>query len=47
MSGFGNDLDWNDPDDIIREIDEEDEDACIDEFNGWGNFSTPNLFPPR
>ena len=33
MSGFGNDLDWNDPDDIIHEIDEEDEDACIDEFN--------------
>ena len=33
MNGNGYDPDWNDPDDIIREIDEEDEDACIDEFN--------------
>ena len=32
MSGFNENLDWNDPDDIFREIDEEDEDACQDEM---------------
>ena len=32
MSGFNENLDWNDPDDIFREIDEEDEGACQDEI---------------
>ena len=33
MEGYVNDPDWNDPDDIIREINETDVDACQDEID--------------
>ena len=33
MEGYVNDPDWNDPDDIIREIDETNADACQDEID--------------